>query len=211
MAQLMLINPRKRKAHRKSARSPAQRAATKRMLAANRSRTRVSSNPIKRRRRSALKAVRHHSHRRVRRNPTAVRSYSGNLGSMVKCAGIGAVGAIAVDTLYNYLPLPVTMKTGLVGTASKAALAVAVGVLGKKFMGRTAGEMAQGSLTVIAYDLIKSYMPVTLPAVAGMGYLAPGINGGYLPQQGMGEYMANGGNFNFMTDHSTMGEYVNGY
>ena len=213
MAQLMLINPRKRKTGgRRKTRSAAQKAATRRLVAFNKSKrssrsrsVAVRSNPI-RRRRSALKAV---SRRRsYRRNPISM----GGITSSIKDAGIGAVGAIGVDYLYNLLPLPASMKTGLMGTASKVGTALLLGTLGKKVLGQTAAKMAAGSLTVIAYDLIKSYLPVPVPAVAGLGYMSPGINGGYLPQNGMGvgEYTG-GGVFDFNSSNSGMGEYITGY
>lgn len=202
MAQLMLINPRKRRASSKrKAAAPKRRRTYKRVAA--------KTNPVApiRRRRHHRVAVKARHHRRIRRNPIGL----GGIGGQLMNAGIGAVGAVAVDTIYNYLPLPATMKVGAVGTASKVALALAVGILGKKLVGNSAEKMAAGSLTVIAYDLVKSFMPPSLPApvispaVSGLGYMSPGINGGYLPQQGMGEY------FGFANSNAGMGEYITGY
>jgi hypothetical protein len=188
MAQLMLINPAKRpgKRRRKATRSPAQKAATRRMLAANR-RTRHAA-PKRRRNPIAASAV-HRVTRRTRRARS--RNPIGMTGIMsgITDAAIGAGGALAVDMAFNYLPLPANMKTGMVGVAAKAATAIALGTVGRKVLGRTAGKMAAGALTVIAYDALKGFVPGAASPVAGLGYFNPGLPAGYLPQQGMGEYI----------------------
>jgi hypothetical protein len=45
-------------------------------------------------------------------------------------------------------------------------------------------------------------MPVSAPAVAGMGYISSGQSAGQI-----GEYVQ-GGNFDFATNNANMGEYV---
>ncbi len=195
MAQLMLINPAKRpsKRRRKSGRTAAQKAATRKMLAANRRNRGGSAAHAapKRRRRNPLAAssVRRVT-RRTRRasNPIGM---TGILGSITDAA-IGAGGALAVDTLFNFLPLPAQYKVGMIGTAAKAATAIALGTVGRKVLGRTAGKMAAGALTVIAYDAMKAFVPGAAATVAGLGYMSPGLPAGYLPQQGMGEYIRQG-------------------
>lgn len=191
MGQLMLINPRKRRATKRKATTKKRR--TYRKVA-------VKSNPAPaiRRRRRSIRAVAKSSRRRVKRNPIGM---TGILGTLTDAA-IGAGGAIAVNFVYDKLPLPATMKMGVTGQATKAALAIGVGILGKKVLGRSAEKMAAGALTVIAYDMIRSFMPVGAPAVAGLGYVSSGQTAGQI-----GEYVQ-GGNFNFATDNSNMGEYV---
>lgn len=185
MGQLMLINPKRRT--RKKTASKKRRA--------------VRRNPVsvapRRKRRSASLAVRR-AVRRVRRNPAGLST--GIMGDVMDAA-IGAGGAVAVNTVYDMLPLPLTMKTGMGQTIGKAATAVMLGMFGKRILGRTAGKMAAGALTVIAYDVIKGMMPAP-GTVAGMGYMSPAISAGYLPQQGMGEYVDTG------VFSSGMGEYV---
>ena len=191
MAQLMLINPAKRpsKRRRKSGRTAAQKAATRKMLAANRAR-RGSVAPKRRRRNPLAASAVHRVTRRTRRarNPIGM---TGIMGSITDAA-IGAGGALAVDMAFNYLPLPVNLKTGMAGTAAKAATAILLGTVGRKVLGRTAGKMAAGALTVIAYDAMKAFVPGAGAAVAGLGYMNPGLPAGYLPQQGMGEYIRQG-------------------
>lgn len=206
MGQLMLINPKKRR----KTRTAAQKRATAKMVSANRSRRRtkprLASNPApvrRRRRTTSVAAVKRRSSRRIRRNPIG---FSGITGSLMN-AGIGAVGAIAVDTAFSFLPIPLDFKVGYKGAAAKAALALGVGIFGGKIIGKdTAGKLAAGSLTVIAYDLVKGLMPVTVPTT--VGYVGSGMYSGDLPN--MGEYVP-GGDFGFDSSNAGMGEYINGY
>ena len=206
MAQLMLINPAKRPSKRRKA-SPAQLRALAKGRA-TRKRNALASNPAPRRRRRSLRAVSHTTsrRRRARRNPIGMGGLMGNLTSAVWGAG----GAIAVNAAFNMLPLPATMKTGMMGTVSKLGLAVAVGMLGKSMLGRNAGKMAEGAMTVIAFDALQAMLPASVggSSVAGLGYMSPGLvaGGNTLPNMsvpagmmaGMGEYV------------SGMGEYVTG-
>lgn len=198
MAQLMLINPAKRPAKRRKA-SPAQLRA---LAAGRRKRSGLAANPAPRRRRSSLRAVARSTRRRVRRNPVGMGGIMGSLMGAVQGAG----GAVAVNAVYNLLPLPVALKTGVAASATKMALAVGLGMVAKPVLGRAAGKMAEGAMTVAAYDLIQSFMPVSMggSSVAGLGYMSPGMvaGGSALPNMsvpnfaGMGEYV------------SGMGEYV---
>src|SRR5712671_7651536 len=103
MGTLAIINPSRRKRHGKKRRSAAQRAATRRMLAANRGARSVKRNPFfsfGKKRRAKRHAVSHRSRRRVRRNPFglgAVRGMGGNVFGLLKTGAIGAGGALAVD------------------------------------------------------------------------------------------------------------------
>lgn len=198
MAQLMLINPAKRPSRRRKA-SPAQLRA----LAAGRRKRKTASASAApaRRRRSTLRVA---SRRRApRRNPIGMSGITASVFTAVQGAG----GALAVNALYNLLPIPATMKTGLAGSATKMALAVGFGMLAKPMLGRAAGKMAEGAMTVAAFEALQSFVPVNMggSSIAGLGYMSPGMNAGAaqaLPNQsvagmsGMGEYV------------SGMGEYV---
>ncbi len=206
MAQLMLINPAKRPAkRRKATRSPAQKAATRRMLAARG----LSSNPAprRRRRRSTLRATASHARRRARRNPIGMTGIMGTITG----AAIGAAGAVGINAVFGLLPVSLTgTLTGTTREVAKMALAVAAGMALKPMLGRNAGKMAEGAMTVSAYNILASFMPVSMGGtVAGLGYMSPGmVAGGYsqpnasLPNfaqpgmSGMGEYV------------SGLGEYV---
>lgn len=180
---LMLINPRKRRAGgRRKPRSAAQRAATRRMLAA-----RTGSAPRKRRtrRHSARRsnpiglARVHHTRRRHharRRNPISMRG--GNIGEMLMKGATGAVGAVAVNAITNYLPAVV--KSGNVMYVTRTALALLIGTVGTKFGGKHARAMAEGALAVNFADLINSFAGGMLP-----GSQLHGVGGAY-----MGEYLS---------------------
>lgn len=207
METLMLVNPKaRRKSHKP--RSAAQRAATKRMIAANR-RGR-SSNPRKRhaRRANPIAARRHHyrarrsnpvralrHHRRARRHNPIV---SGGMGQMLKNAFTGALGVVTVNAAYNYLPLPATLKTpGYTSYAVKGALAVGVGLLGKRFLGARAIKMAEGSLTVTLAQVLSDLATKAGVNLSGVSYYSPAVQfanprlSEYMqPAGGMGMYMS---------------------
>lgn len=196
---LMLVNPRKRRARKsnpgKKRRSAKQRAATRRLVAFNRGtnpvrrrRSRRRSNPISYRaiRRSAPKSLRRH---RRRRNPIGEGFTGHNLMSLVKTGVWGAGGALATDFAMGNLPLPanVVTRTNADGTTNflyygtKAVFALALGALGKRFLGHNAHVMAEGSMIVNMYDLIRTLLPASLK----LGYFSPAA----LASQQMGAYI----------------------
>lgn len=193
MAQLMLINP--------AARPKKRRAAAKR-----RARPAAKSNPAPRRRRG-LRAVRTAAprRRRVRRNPISTRGVMGDIMGAIQGAG----GALAVNAAINLIPLPVNLKSGWGGTATKIGLAVALGMVAKPLVGRMAGKLAEGAMTVAAYEAIAGMVPSTFgghaaAGVAGLGYMNPGMNAG-------GHYISNNSVMNGMGEYvSGLGEYVSG-
>jgi len=193
MSQLWAIgsNPRKKR------RSAAQKAATRKMVAANRRRRnpRAAATPRKRaRRRTTARAVVRRTRSAVRRTGTRARRYarraSGSLrgiggGAMglVKAGAIGAGGALAVDVAMGFVNgfLPASMATKLnadgsnnyMNYAVKGALAVALAHFGGKVVSReTAQRMAAGSMTVMAYELLRPLAQSVLPASMSLGYYA---------------------------------------
>jgi len=184
---LMLVNPRKRK----SGRSAAQKAATRRMLAANRSRR---SNPAKRtKRRTALRSnpvglsrVRHAMRRTKRRSNPSLRGMlgsAGGIGGMLMNSLKGAGGAVVVNAATHYLP--VSLTTGKLVYVTRAAIAIALGTFGRKLLGSNARIMAEGALTVNFHDAINSVAGTMLPGneLHGVGeYMNGGM--GMLPQPG---------------------------
>lgn len=192
MAEMLLINPRKRRA-RKSGRTAAQRRATAKLVAMNRARTRtagrrrrrnpvatVAAAPMVRRRRMAARranpAMR--SYRR-RRNPAMLGGRFG-LGSIMRSVQDAVVqggGAVAMDLLYaqiaKFLPSTLQRTPGSVGLgdATKAVITV---FLGHMLKGPTRGlsaRAATGSLTVQAHGIIANLLPSTMT----LGYYTPGM------------------------------------
>ncbi len=209
----LLLNPRKRRAKSRKARSPAQRAATRRMIAANkshaprRSRRRravaVRANPVVHRRRRSMA-------RRTRRNPISARRAfssmrSSGAMSMLKTGAIAGVGAVAVDLLFaqvaRFLPASMVTAGNADGSANylyfaaKAATALGVGIFGAKVLPRSFAQAAAvGSLTIMAYQLARSMVPASLTLGRVGAYINPGrvvnpgrLNGtmsAYLPTTG---------------------------
>jgi len=157
MSSLMLINPRKRG----SGRSAAQKAATRRMLAANKSKRRSNPSPRKAKRTSARRRNPSPLHRiRRRRNPSASGSMGG-VGGMLMNGLKGAGGAIVVNVVTNYLPA--VAKTGKMVYVARTVIALALGTLGKKVLGNNARAMAEGALAVNFHDAINSVAGTMLP------------------------------------------------
>ena len=151
-----MSNPKKRRVRR----NPKARKA-----ASTRSRVRaVRRNPAPRR------------HARRRRNPIGLGS--ARTGDLFKSALVGALGATAVNTILANLgsALPASLTTGNMSYVTRAALSVAIAMIGRK-SGKAGlfAQAAEGSLTVTMHDAI-----VSLSAGAGMS-LAGGRMGMYMP------------------------------
>lgn len=209
MNQLLLLsgNPKRRKSGKR--RSAAQRRATARMLAANRSRT----NPKRRRRAkhtgtavaSAPRRRRRKSHgavsRRGRRKGggfSLFRSTGGSAVNLLKAGAIGGAGAIGVDILMGYAKnvLPASMASrvnpdgsmNLMYYGAKAALAVGVGIYGGRFLpGGIAPKIAEGALTVMSYEILRTFVPASL----SLGFFNPAPT--MMPQaRGVGKILSVG-------------------
>lgn len=173
----------------------------------------VTVNPMAKHRRRAkqkrahnrirhrAKGSRGRTHNRVRRsrrrvaNPFSVRG----LTSSVMPALIGAGGAIGLDVLMAYLPLPAQLQSGWMNTLARGAGALALGYAAGKVAGKSIGqEVAAGGLIVVAYSALKGALAPTLgtsikglSGLADFGDYAPAYSGqsGAMVGQGMGAYM----------------------
>lgn len=213
MSSLMLINP----ARRKRARSPAQKAATRRMLAANR-----HKNPRKRHA-AAVTYTRGHTVHRRKKNPLRARTYrrhrnplnlgrhAAGIGGLMMAGLKGAGGAVVVNVVCNFLPaaiVPVSVPgtTNFQLYAVRTALAVAMGTVGKKVLGSSARDMAVGALTVNFHDFLNNFVGTVLPGsgLRGLGMDVqnhPALNVRQaLPQPGRGQV--------FDQELAGMGEYL---
>lgn len=211
MEQLMLINPRKRTAKRRP-RTAAQRAATKRMVAANRARrssgravATYAANPAPARRRPAKRQSVARIMRHRKRNPA---SRASGVMPMITGAFMGASGALLVNTVGNYVPMPASMQTPHMKAVVNGVLAIALGTFGSKFIGRRAVQMAEGALTVTLHDTLKNVLAGVIPM--NLGYYSPAMIMGAdnrvgLPapaEQSLREYMQP------MSQREGMGEYM---
>lgn len=204
----------------KAKRTPAQKRATAKMIAANKARRkapaakRVSRAKPKRRSapraaaapaRSAPRRAKRRSHpitsrteasvagrklRYRRKNPIG----AGFIGDTLIPSAIGGAGALGLDVLMGVLPLPVAMKTGPMAPVVKVAGAIGLGfVAGKLTSRKTANQIAAGAITVTLYNVAKA-------ALVKFG-------GGKIP--GLSEYIA--GEDGMVYDASTgqpVSEYV---
>jgi hypothetical protein len=174
MASLMLVNPRKRRAKRKTARK---------------------APSIARR----VKTVYKKAARKYRRNPIGGSSRT-NLTAQIKNAAIGAGGAVAVDILMAKLPLPANLKTGTMRSATQGLVSVGLGMAVAKFgKNRALGiALAEGGLTVALHGVLKSTVNNAMPTLqlAGdeslLGYedLSGDLLGYEDMNQGVGWYSA---------------------
>ena len=189
--QLLLVNPRRRRRNPKSSgrkrrRNPRRMSALQRKYFGKRGHGRTVNprrrrrNPVRRRRarlsnpvrryRRRSNPVRHHRHRR--RNPTM---RLGGVTSTVMHAATGAVGAIAVDVAWGFMPIPAQFKTGATGTLAKAAVTLGLGMLASKALGRGMAEKATiGALTVQLYSFAKPMLAAAAPTIPGLGYYGAG-------------------------------------
>lgn len=188
MAEMLLINPRKRRRNPAKGRTAAQRRATAKLVAMNRSRTRRRRNPVatvaaapmvRRRRMAARRANPAMRTYRRRRNPAMLGGRFG-LGSIMRSVQDALVqggGAVAMDLLYGqiakFLPSTLQRTPGSIGLgdATKAVITV---FLGHMLKGPTRGlsaRAATGALTVQAHGIIAGLLPSTMT----LGYYTPGM------------------------------------
>lgn len=175
MAEMLLINPRRRKTTRKA------RVTVKRRTR-RASATRRRRNPIAAvarrvmRRRNPIGRITRRVMRR-RRNPIGLPSMGGVVG-MVREGVMAGIGAVAFGVVHGqiqrFLPASLRVTPGRIG-AGDAVKALITVVLGQALSGVTRGyskKAAAASLTVQMHDLVKGFVPASLP-LAGLGYASP--------------------------------------
>lgn len=195
MNEILLINPRKRKAKKR------------------RSVSRRRKNPVKRRKSYSKK-------RRVRRrNPTA----RGLVNQFFMPALVGAAGGLTLDIALGFIPIPLNLKTGVAGYAVKAAGAIGLGMLLKNFKlvkPKTALDMTVGALTIQLHGAAKEQVQIMLPNVpmgeyitglgnwVGSGYPAGVESDDMIGAGGMGAYLPDLSSEDLGIDSAGLGEYI---
>ena len=174
MAEMLLINPRRRRKARRANPIAKRRRVTRRR------------NPLaavaRRRRRNPMPAVRRRNpiglaRRRVmrRRNPIGGGMGTGMIMAAIREAFVGGAGAVAVDLAMGQINkfLPATLKTvpGTLGAgdAVKALITVTLGHLLARPTRGLSRKMALGALTVQSANIMKSFVPGTMTR----GYMSP--------------------------------------
>lgn len=117
-------------------------------------------------------ARRHRSHRSHRAHRGSFRQPL----TLLKPAVTGAAGALAVNGIINYAPIPDNLKAGNMLYLTRAAIAVLLGIFGPRLplVGSFAREGAIGSLIVTATDFGKVLALQTAGVnLSGLGYTGP--------------------------------------
>lgn len=244
MPHILLVNPRKvgakkkrskrrkKPVARKKRRSAAQKAATRKMIAANRKRRK---NPVARKKRKPARrrkavAKTHTVKRRRRRSPVrrrarrrnpAPRLTAASIQKQLMDAGTGAVGAVGLDVVQGYLPIPANLKVGIVGTGVKVLLAIGMGMVAQQFKlvrGPTAAKMANGALTVVLHDELKKLVVQFAPGVQmgeylgadELGYYGSGYPAGVMDEGygGMGVFLPELSDDDMGMEQEGLNEYI---
>lgn len=140
MAQLMLVNPKKRRKSR-TAKKP-----RKSISVASRTHAAISK---------ATKRI-----KRYRRNPIPKTNVLGQF----KDGAIGAAGALAVDVAMAKLPIPAEYKTGNLAPVVKGLVGIGIGMAVSKFgkNKRLGEQLAGGAVTVSLYNAGRQMLAPTL-------------------------------------------------
>jgi len=196
MSEVLLVNPRRRRARKKTARRrPARRRTARRRNPIGPFARRA--NPVRRRRRRPARRRRRASRlgmyvanprrrrrtarRRYRRNPMTVR---GILNGMVIPAAQAGAGAVLLDVAWGYVPIPDNIKNGAMRHVAKGLGAIVLGWGVGKVAGRKMGDtMAMGALTVTFHAAFRELTQQFLPQV-NLAYYSAGPTAGYDPQLG---------------------------
>lgn len=145
--EILTVNPRRRKRRRSRNARRSRRAHSKRRRIAN-----------------PRRGGRFVARRSRRRNPRglAIPSFRGVTAAIIP-AGTGAVGAIGLDVLLAYVPLPDMLRAGWGRIAIRIAGAIGLGFLARPLVGtRNAQLFSAGALTVIAYDVLRTFAGQTI-------------------------------------------------
>lgn len=188
MAELMLVNPRRRRKASTRKKTRARKAPAKRARRTARRR----SNPVTPIRRRSRRVAPRRARRTVarRRNPTGpLQQLTGGdfVNKQLMPAATGAFGAIGLDILWGYVPLPANMKVGPMRHVVKGIGAIGLGMLANMAVRpATARQFTAGALTVVTYEAMRELVSRMMPNVP-MGYYSAGM-----AVDGMGMYTGNG-------------------
>ena len=130
--------------------------------------------------------------RRILRNPrNKFPTMNQVTNELLMPAAVGAVGAIANDALFTYLPLPAQFKApGFARYASKGVSAIVMTWLASLVVQRkTAMQLGVGALTTLTAEIARQFMAQNVPALApvameGMGLYTMGYYNPALPAGG---------------------------
>jgi len=188
-SRLFVVNPSARRRRKRRA-SPSARRKSVSIFTTNPTRRRRRARPMRRARvaryrRNPVMVANPKRRRRMaryRRNPISL-SGGGKGGikimSLFVPAATVGLGAVGVEMLMGFMPIPPQLKTGPIKHVTKGAIAVAIGWGLGKFVSKRLGEaFALGGLTIAVHDAAKDQIL----------RMAPNVRFGQYENR-MGEYM----------------------
>lgn len=170
-------------ANAKKPRTAAQKAATAKLVAANKKRRAatgktVAAAPAKAKaKRSYSKAAL--AKKVYKRNPIgsspAVKRGKGMFEENIKPAAMGAVAALGFDIVWGRMTfIPANLRAGNLKYPVKALAAIGLGVAAEKFLPQKhkhlAATLVRGPLTVILHDAGKDFLASTYPKLSLAAY-----------------------------------------
>lgn len=161
MAELMLINPSRRRGKRRPKMSKKQRRYFgKRASKRSNTRPRVT---LRRRKRATYMS---NPRKRYRRNPASGFRPMSFINQTLMPAAIGGAGALGLDLLMGFIPLPAAMKTGPMRPIIRIVGAIGIGMIAGMVTNKRLGEqVGAGAMTVVLYDTLKGFMRTAMPNV----------------------------------------------
>lgn len=218
MAELMLVNPRRKKRGRKRGRRMS--ALQRQFFGPRRKRRRgaaLRASPVfTRKSRRGRRRSRRMSFRRRGGLGGGFGGFNFNrfVNDNLMPAGVGAVGAIGVDIALGYIRpmLPTGFSGPMIDPLIRLGGAIGVGWLAGQVMGRRFGDQAMaGAITVVMYDFLKPFVrQMTGLPLSGshyydgsIGWISPAAQIGEYVGTDMGEYVGTDG-----ADFETGGEFI---
>lgn len=168
MAEMLLINPRKRAAKRRTTTHAKRRVHARRKNPIAKVHHKRRHNPIAAMRRRVIR----------RRNPI---SMGGGYMTAIREALMGGAGALAMDVVFGQVNkfLPATMQTNATtvgaGDAVKAVITVFIGQALNKATRGFSKKAAQASLTVQAHAILTKTIGPSISATLPLGYASPAV------------------------------------
>lgn len=180
MAHALLVNPKHRPSKRRKKR--AMSALQMKYFGGGKRKRKRAANPVRaltrrkkmRRKGAAASAwypvaahLRNPLKKRRRRMSNPLKLPKLGNAKMVIMPGVhGAAGALALDLLYGYVPIPAQFKTGMLGQIVKGVAAIGIGMAASKVTNaRVAHNMSVGALTVVFRDIARTALERYAPSV----------------------------------------------
>lgn len=100
------------------------------------------------------------------------------MNNVVMPAFQAGAGALALDVLWGYVPVPLEWKTGNLRHIVKGGGAIVLGMVAQQFLGAQMGRnIALGALTVTFHAAMRDMVAQFAPNIP-LGYVGAGVNAG---------------------------------